>query len=247
MQKGTRELGTIARMRKKAWIFLLTSSCLAGCMASAPPSWLKDVPDAEAVGVYHKVAPGQTLFSICRIYGADPQEIAEVNGIDNPNEITAGQLVFIPDASAPKAKASESASRKDLNDKHLRHVKGMFIWPVDGVLTSRFGIRHGRRHDGIDIGAPRSTPIRASAKGKVLYVGQQRGYGNLVIIRHEKNYITVYAHNSKNLVKEGQEVKQGQVIAEVGQTGRATGPHVHFEIRERTKPRNPLFFLPRNN
>lgn len=234
-------------MLKTLWILLFTSSYLAGCAASVPPSWLKGVPDPEAVGVYHTVQTGQTLSSICRIYGADLQEVAEVNGIDDPDEIVVGQLVFIPDAKSSDARKSKPQVSQRKETKRIERVKGMFIWPVKGVLTSKFGIRHGRRHDGIDIGAPESTPIHASAKGRVLFVGQQRGYGKLVIIKHDKNYITVYAHNSRNLVKEGQEVAQGQVIAELGQTGRATGPHVHFEIRKRTKPRNPLFFLPRNN
>ncbi len=236
-------------MLKSAWILVLASSYLAGCVAAAPPSWLKDVPDTQAVGIYHKVKPGQTLSSICRMYKADLQEVAEVNGIDNPDEISVGQSVFIPDARSieKSSKLQPGTQGEGQRGKQIKRIKGMFIWPVTGVLTSRFGIRHGRRHDGIDIAAPVSTPVYASAKGKVLYVGQQSGYGNLVIIKHANNYITVYAHNSKNMVREGQEVEQGQKIAEVGQTGRATGPHVHFEIRKRTKPRNPLFFLPRNN
>jgi len=88
--------------------------------------------------------------------------------------------------------------------------------------------------------------VRAAADGTVLYAGdQQTGYGNLVILRHAQDMITVYAHNSVNLVSENQKVKQGEVIAKVGSTGRSTGPHLHFEIRKRTKPRNPLFFLPK--
>jgi murein DD-endopeptidase MepM/ murein hydrolase activator NlpD len=79
----------------------------------------------------------------------------------------------------------------------------------------------------------------------VVFAGEQGGYGNLLILSHENRMITIYAHNRVNLVKEGDSVTRGQVIAEVGQTGRATGPHVHFEIREGKKARNPMFFLPR--
>ncbi len=232
-------------MRRGGWL-ILAGLLVAGCPAS-PPGWLRAVPDAEAVGVFHRVAAGETLGKICRLYGADVQEVAEVNGIDDPDQIQAGQRIFIPDAKPLEggARPVEPTAGQPATAKSIKRFEGRFIWPVDGVLTSRFGIRHGRRHDGIDIGAPEGTPVRASAAGKVLYVGRQGGYGKLVIVKHADRMITVYAHNSANKVAEGQSVTQGQVIAQVGQTGRATGTHLHFEIRQATKPRNPLFFLPR--
>jgi murein DD-endopeptidase MepM/ murein hydrolase activator NlpD len=228
---------TVARLG----LLLLAWGLAAGC-APAPPAWLKPVPDAEAVGVFHTVAAGQTLGEICRLYGADLQEVAEVNGIVDPDRIEVGQRIFIPDAEPlPDAAQPPPAPA----EQKVERYQGRFIWPVDGVLTSKYGIRHGRRHDGIDIGAPIGTPIRAAADGKVLYVGRQSGYGKIVILRHAERMITVYAHNHENLVDSDQSVRQGQPIARVGQTGRATGPHLHFEIRKATKPRNPLFFLPK--
>lgn len=216
----------------------------AGCPARFAPDMLVPVPDAQAVGVYHRVGQGETLSSICRSYEADCQEIAEVNGIMDPDHIEVGQRIFIPDATASRQAAAPPG--KPDQEVTIRKWKGRFVWPVHGVLTSRFGVRHGRRHDGIDIAAPAGTAVRAAADGKVLYSGdQQTGYGNLVIIRHPDDMITVYAHNRRNLVAEGDRVEQGQTIAQVGSTGRSTGPHLHFEIRKRTKPRNPLFFLPR--
>jgi murein DD-endopeptidase MepM/ murein hydrolase activator NlpD len=120
-----------------------------------------------------------------------------------------------------------------------------FIWPVKGgVVGSRFGVRDGTQHDGIDIDAPKGTAIVAADAGEVLYVGNQKGYGNLVLVRHSDNLITVYAHNDANNVAAGDHVKQGQELAVVGQTGNATGPHCHFEVRQDRLPRNPLFFLP---
>jgi murein DD-endopeptidase MepM/ murein hydrolase activator NlpD len=202
------------------------------------------VPDAEAVGVFHQVKPGETLFSICKAYKADLQEVAEINDISDADQLQAGQKVFIPDVEA--AAAEEKPPPTEEKKVAIKKWTGQFTWPVEGVLTSKFGVRDGRRHDGIDIGAPEGTEIRAAADGTVLYSGdQQTGYGNLIIISHTKDMITVYAHNRENLVKENDEVKRGQVIGKVGRTGRATGPHLHFEIRKRTKPRNPLFFLPK--
>ena len=226
---------------------ILPALFLFACQKHPPPDILKPVPDAEAVGVFHQVKPGETLFSICKAYRADLQEVAEINDISDVDQLQAGQKVFIPDVEGTVAEEKPPPEEAKPEKKvAIRKWTGQFIWPVDGVLTSKFGLRGGRRHDGIDIGAPAGTEIRAAADGTVLYSGdQQTGYGNLIIISHAKDMITVYAHNQKNLVKDNDKVKQGQVIGKVGSTGRATGPHLHFEIRKRTRPRNPLFFLPK--
>lgn len=106
-----------------------------------------------------------------------------------------------------------------------------YIWPAKGVLTSGYGWRWGRMHKGIDIAAPVGTPIVAAAAGVVTYSGWNAGgYGNLVEITHPDGSVTLYAHNDRNLVREGQEVEQGQQIAEMGSTGYSTGPHSHFEV-----------------
>jgi murein DD-endopeptidase MepM/ murein hydrolase activator NlpD len=117
-------------------------------------------------------------------------------------------------------------------------------WPVQGVLYSRFGVRQGQRHDGIDIAAPEGTPIGAAAEGQVVYAGSQSGYGSIVIVRHEAGLLTLYAHASAVLVRQGERVAAGQPIARVGRSGRTSGPHLHFEVREGTRPRNPLVYLP---
>lgn len=118
------------------------------------------------------------------------------------------------------------------------------LWPVEGQITSRFGTRSGRPHDGIDISAPQGTPIKAAAAGLVLYSAPHGTYGNLVVLKHDDGLVTVYAHNDRNLVRKGQAVEAGQLLGKVGQTGRATGPHLHFEVRRGTRPDNPLEFLP---
>ena len=115
---------------------------------------------------------------------------------------------------------------------------------LKGVLYGRYGVRAGHRHDGIDIAAPEGTTVSAAAAGTVIYAGEQTGYGSIVIVRHDGGLVTLYAHNSRLLVDEGARVRRGEPIARVGQTGRTTGPHLHFEVREGTRPRNPLLYLP---
>jgi murein DD-endopeptidase MepM/ murein hydrolase activator NlpD len=115
---------------------------------------------------------------------------------------------------------------------------------VRGVLFSRYGVRKGNRHDGIDIAAPEGTLVTAAAAGTVIFAGRQSGYGAIVILRHREDLATVYAHASALLVSEGDDVEQGTPIARVGSSGRTTGPHLHFEVRRGTRPRNPLLYLP---
>lgn len=124
-------------------------------------------------------------------------------------------------------------------------VSNGYIWPAEGVITSGYGWRWGRMHKGIDIAANVGTPIHAAADGVVTYSGWGDGYGNLVEITHADGSITLYAHNHRNTVKEGQRVRQGQHIADMGSTGRSTGPHLHFEIRPAGQGAvNPAAMLP---
>lgn len=122
-----------------------------------------------------------------------------------------------------------------------------YIWPSKGVLTSGYGRRWGRMHRGIDIAGPIGTPIVAAAAGEVISAGwNSGGYGNLVKVKHGDGSITLYAHNNRILVRNGQKVKQGQQIAEMGSTGYSTGPHLHFEIHPNgSSAQNPIAFLPR--
>jgi murein DD-endopeptidase MepM/ murein hydrolase activator NlpD len=118
-----------------------------------------------------------------------------------------------------------------------------FIWPVNGPVTSPFGMRWGRMHTGIDIGVPYGTPIHAAASGRVIYAGWMDGYGNLVFIDHGRGISTGYAHQSSIAVSNGQSVTQGQVIGYVGCTGHCFGPHLHFEVRVNGTPVDPLGYL----
>lgn len=117
------------------------------------------------------------------------------------------------------------------------------IWPVNGPVTSTFGPRWGRMHEGIDIGVGSGTSVVAAATGTVIVAGWSGGYGNLVVIDHHNGIATAYGHNSSVTVSVGQTVTQGQLIAYSGNTGHSTGPHVHFEVRLNGSPVDPLGYL----
>jgi murein DD-endopeptidase MepM/ murein hydrolase activator NlpD len=159
-----------------------------------------------------------------------------------------GQRLFIPggrrvlpvNVITPRRAVAETADVRD-----FPRGEGIFIWPLaSGTLTSTFGPRGEGFHDGIDLGAPPGTPIRASRDGVVIYSDSLRGYGNVVIVEHGGGYATVYAHNRENLVRAGERVRQGQLVANLGSSGRTSGPNLHFEIRKDNLARNPIYFLP---
>jgi murein DD-endopeptidase MepM/ murein hydrolase activator NlpD len=119
------------------------------------------------------------------------------------------------------------------------------IWPVQGEVSRGFEQDTTRRHDGVDIVAPRGTSVQAAADGEVIFSGWgPGGYGRIVILQHQAEVVTIYAHNHANLVRLGERVRQGEPIATVGQSGRATGNHLHFEVRYKAIPISPHKFLP---
>ncbi|NIQ38946.1 MAG: peptidoglycan DD-metalloendopeptidase family protein [Proteobacteria bacterium] len=221
---------------------------LQGCMTSSRRP-VVDSPGQKTRGVYHTVKRHQTLWRISKTYNVDMYRVARINGIRNVNEIKAGQKIFIPGAKKVRHVGiyieDLGPSGRKGTKVDLAKAKGRFMWPVRGPIMKKFGRSQSRKHDGIDIDAARGTPIRAADSGKVIYSGDEiKGYGNIVIIKHGPTFTTVYAHNAANLVREGNTVKKGQVIARVGRSGRATGSHLHFEIRNHNKPIDPLLVLP---
>jgi murein DD-endopeptidase MepM/ murein hydrolase activator NlpD len=129
------------------------------------------------------------------------------------------------------------------NKRVFNVASGNLYNPTRGTMTSRFGTRWGRRHTGIDIASKIGTPIKAAQGGKVVFSGWKGNYGKLVMLDHGNGYKTYYGHCSSLLVKKGDIVKRGQLIAKVGNTGRSTGPHVHFEVRKNNVPLNPLKYV----
>jgi murein DD-endopeptidase MepM/ murein hydrolase activator NlpD len=207
-------------------------------------------------GVIHHVEAGENIYRISLRYRVDPKQVARVNGIRDVTKLKVGQRLFIPGVRR-SMKVQESARLQARSDAALSEVrkraraaarsqtKLRFAWPARGRLSSRFGMRKGRPHEGIDLAASRGTPIYAAESGRVIHSGRLSGYGKVVIVKHAGAFRTVYAHASKLLVKKGAFVERREKIALVGSTGRSTGPHVHFEIRRSEKPLNPLAFLPR--
>jgi lipoprotein NlpD len=204
-------------------------------------------PDRQ-YGIHHTVQKGQTLYRIAQAYEIDLKVLRRVNHIRDPSKIKEGMQLWIPGTSRVRTvtkASSPSRSAKKKKNPRVKPRRGLLIWPTKGTLTSNFGKRNGRKHEGIDIAAPKGTPICSAADGEVVFSGWgPTGYGKMVIIKHQHHLTTVYAHNSKILVKKGVRVKQGQKISLMGSTGRSTGSHLHFEVRNNTEPKNPIKYLP---
>jgi len=183
------------------------------------------------------------------------------NALEDPTQLAAGTQLWIPGAdrelSVPPAQAGSAVARMSTIRRHspstIPRAGGRpldpaargepLAWPAPCVLISGFGERDRDHHEGIDLACPEGTPIRAADDGVVLFSGEQRGYGKLVLVAHDRDLVTVYAHNARNLVSQGDKVSRGEEIARVGRSGNATGPHLHFEVRIAAQPRDPLGFL----
>ncbi|MGD0272218.1 MAG: peptidoglycan DD-metalloendopeptidase family protein [Gaiellaceae bacterium] len=152
---------------------------------------------------------------------------------------------WLSDIAALQAGSADIAARIRSAGSHSSATPSAagLIWPVQGVLTSPYGMRWGRMHEGIDIGAATGTPIYAAAGGTVIYAGWEGGYGNLTVIDHGNGLATAYGHQSQIVVSSGAIVSRGQLIGYVGSTGHSTGPHLHFEVRVNGTPVNPLSYL----
>ena len=196
-------------------------------------------------GNWYVVGPGETLDLIAGRAGVPAEDILELNGIESAALVKPGTLLFVLTRTAPEeanAATTPAAALTDLGPAPALR------WPLTTVhilIGSPFGARWGKPHEGIDLPAPVGTPVFAAADGRVVYAGAGiRGYGNLIVVKHAGDLLTAYAHNSMLLVSQGQPVRAGDRIALVGQSGHATGPHLHFEVRSGQIPRDPMSYLP---
>jgi murein DD-endopeptidase MepM/ murein hydrolase activator NlpD len=195
----------------------------------------------------HVVQRGENLYRIALHYGVSVEDIAGANGIRDETQLEVGTRLTIPRPTraslqkplVPPDRLRALAQNDAFEDGSLR-----FSWPVHGVVTSRYGWRRSRMHEGIDIAARSGTQVHAAEAGHVIYASRLGGYGNVIVVRHGKRYETVYGHNRRFRVQKGARVRKGDVIAEVGATGNASAPHLHFEVRRHDDPRDPLLFLP---
>jgi murein DD-endopeptidase MepM/ murein hydrolase activator NlpD len=202
-------------------------------------------------GVLYKIQNGETLWDLAILNKIDINKIVEINKLESPEKLKLGQKIIMPGVDKVKPVVSNiSTSDKKIVATNKTLSRGGSITtfdgslPVSGKISSKYGPRWGRQHAGIDIAAPTGTDVFAFMGGKVTFSGwDDGGYGNLVIIDHGNGLQSYYAHNSKLLVKKGQSVSEGTLIADVGSTGNSTGPHSHFEVRENDSPVNPYNYI----
>ncbi len=201
-----------------------------------------------------KLRIGQQLT----IPGAKPTRVAAGNPVHSPPASVGGHLpavsapghsqppqrVATAEAGAPLA-AAEPAPSKIEAPAEAANAAGGFRWPVRGRVIAGFGSEaNGQHNDGINLAVPEGTSVKAAEEGTVAYAGNElKGYGNLLLVRHSNGFVTAYAHASELLVKRGEQVKRGQIIARAGQTGNVASPQLHFEIRKGATPVDPMRYL----
>jgi LysM repeat protein len=208
----------------------------------APATTPTVVAESDAAYV---VRAGDTFVGIAAYLGVDDGQLARLNNVIDRDRLTIGQKLKVPtrftaqSTTVPARPPADSAAA----------IRPRFIWPAIGVVTTEFGevgsVWIGGVHTGLDVAAPPGDPVLASESGKVLDAAwsTSRGYGNYVMIDHGVGYRTLYGHLSVIRVKEGQEVKRGQLIGDIGSTGVSSGPHLHFEIHDMGKPVDPIPFI----
>ena len=194
---------------------------------------------------HHTVGRGDTRFTISYLYGVPWADIAVANSLTANAELQAGQKLLIPSViAAPTATAAPAAVATPAA------ATARFAWPIAGAVRRGFipRTRSTDYHEGIDIRTPVGTAVRASAAGKVLFAGDEpRQFGKLVVVEHEGGWQSAYAFLSRITVKEGDSVGQGERVGLSGQTGRARGPELHYEMRRNNRPVDPAEHLPRRN
>lgn len=246
-------------MKRSAFLFLVIL-LLVGCESRtdlAPVAELKWRAPTHHAAI-HIVQRGETLYSLAFRYDLDYRQLASLNHLHSPYTLRVGQVIRLQSRVKAIEPYPTSRSRQQIipirrqsyqpTRYPVRRVVTPYqswMWPVTGKVESHFIPFQGKK--GIDIAGKKGDKVRAAANGVVAYAGHGLlGYGNLIIIKHSNQYLTAYGNNLRNLVREGQVVKVGQVIAEIGVIDRRYWG-VHFEIRKAGKPVNPLTYLPRGD
>ncbi len=254
--------------KHKMIIILITCVILGACGRAVYRAPVSDVdqPPSRKLAT-HLVAPGETLYSIAWRYDLDFNALAEANGITSDFKIYPGQKLDLnvearkPWAERQKQRRTPTVTKPQVKEKPVRSINEtkpikidtneiktrqlvQWHWPLRGKILTRFKANKGLQK-GIDIHGKLGDAVMAASSGVVVYSGAGlRGYGKLLIVKHSDEYLSAYAHNRRLLVKEGDSVKAGEKIAEVGSTGTDT-VKLYFEIRRDGKPVNPLLYLPK--
>ena len=252
-------------IRHRLWLIVLLA-VVTGCAGPHRPAPVYDrYNPAENVPSHYVVSRGDTLFSIAWRYGFDVKRLANANRIAPPYTIFPGQTLQLKESavaavSTPKTPSSKTARNASASSAKTAAAttpptarpqprpsafeNESWRWPVHGPLVRRF-VASGQAHKGIDIKGKMGEPVKASRSGVVVYAGSGLvGYGNLLILKHSDRYLSAYGHNRRLLVKEGEQIKAGQTIAELGDSG-TDSAKLHFEVRVNGKPVDPLKLLPR--
>ncbi len=237
--------------------------------APAPPETRPPSPGIAALtpphARFYRVREGDSVYGIARRFNVDMAALVRINRMAPPYRINAGERLLVPDKTPERPAPGEVASAAPpplpapvtpqaalpgappVDVPPPPRASGGFEWPVHGRILSPFGKQEdGLRNDGINIGAKEGTPVRAADNGVVVYAGNELpGFGNLLILRHADGWMTAYGHNARLMVRPGQTVRRGQVVATVGHTGGVKRPQLHFEIRRKGGAVDPARFLTR--
>ena len=227
-----------------------TAAAAPPATAALPPRPKPEKPAAASgasAGEHYTVRSGETLSGIAERLDVGLSELAKANGIKPPYRVYAGQQLRVPGGGEAYRTTVVDLGNAETGTVRLATGKPPplqghdFLWPVNGKVVGKYGpIDQWRRRDGIDIAAPRGAPVLAAQDGIVAYAGSGiRGYGQLILLRHDQGYITTYAHNASLLVEVGDVVRRGRVIARVGDSGDATQTMLHFELRKGRQPIDP--------
>ncbi|MCS6764398.1 MAG: peptidoglycan DD-metalloendopeptidase family protein [Candidatus Protistobacter heckmanni] len=233
------------------------SSIKGGTVPEKPVAAAAPAPLPPVDPGYYRVKRGDTLYRIALENGQSYRDLAAWNNLANPNQIEVDQVLRVapPEVSSMPVRTDSVEARPIEDTKPAEAVKPAepakaeapkegadiaFAWPAKGQIIEPFD---EAKNKGIDIAGKAGDPVRAAAEGKVIYAGVLRGYGNLVIIKHDNTFLSAYGHNRSLSAKEGVQVKAGQVIAEMG-SSEADRVKLHFEIRRNGKPVDPSRFLP---
>jgi murein DD-endopeptidase MepM/ murein hydrolase activator NlpD len=233
---------------------------------AAPASVPAAPSPAPSYGGFHIAGPGDTLHKVARRYRVSVADLARANRLSPQTQVKLGDRLAIParaperpapvaQAVAPQPQVAAAEPQHTANLASPTHVPeaetkretsgAVFRWPVRGRIVTAFGAKpNGQQNNGINIAVPEGTPVKAAEDGEVAYAGNElKGYGNLILVRHPNGFVTAYAHASELMVKRGDKVKRGQVIAKSGRTGAISSPQLHFEIRKGSTPVDPTPYL----